>query len=240
MHDIETICGAHESLKFEGFSGDGYAVLKAFTLGMDGSYSKYKPVSFSGSYWRSRNYAANPAGETVASIVRAVDDFESLIKDGELLKKHKAKLQSDLNRRKYHPTIVTEYQSALNRLDETGYLNQCLKKVRELKEKYEAIAARHSPVVYAVSVEPQSFEKAGSTEWPDIPAANRERLIEIRPKPGVHVSPDRIAARIDFPNGVDRWLPFFGEILPLPWLVTGDETKGMWDKYRRILGGKVG
>jgi len=243
MPDIEAICRIYESLKFDGFSVDGYAVLRTFTLGTDGHYSKYKPASFSGSYWRSRNYASQPAGETIASIIRTVDEIERLVKDDELLKEHRNKLQSDLDRRRHYPAyLLAEYKDALDSLDEPRFLNQCLKKVRELKRKYEALAIRRWPVVYAVSVEPQWFEKADSTEWYDTPPVNRERstLIEIISRPGVHILSDAIVARIDFPNGVAPWLPFYGEVLPLPWLTTHDQAKEMWDKYHKVFGGREG
>lgn len=60
-----------------------------------------------------------------------------------------------------------------------------------------------------------------------------ERMIEIRPKPGACVSREEIMARIDFPDGVHRWLPFAGEILPLPWIIRSEQTKEMWDRRRR-------
>ncbi|MFC2072401.1 hypothetical protein ACFLUU_06840 [Chloroflexota bacterium] len=241
MRDIKAICSIYESLSFQGFSGDGYALLRAFTLGMNGNYSEDKSASFSGSYWRSRNYSASPGGETMAGVILAVKELEDLITDTELLEKHRSKLHHDLSRRQHYPGhIIAEYRAAERRLNEMEYLNQCLQQVRELKEKYEAIASYHSPVVYAVKVEPQWFETADSKAWYEIPPVARERSAEFRPNPSVHIPLDRIVARIDFSNGVGPWIPFYGETLPLPWLTTHNQTKQMWERYRRTFGGRDG
>ncbi|MBI2829657.1 MAG: hypothetical protein HYX81_00695 [Chloroflexi bacterium] len=244
MHDIRVICDIHESLAFYGTSGGGYPVLKGFTLGNDGIYSEYKPASFSESYWRARNYAARPGGETVDSIVQAVEDIELLLRDAERLEEHKRELQDKFDEReKYFNPLVAEYQSAIERIGKVDYLKQCLHKAIAFKEKYRDIVNRHLPVVYCVRIEPELIETGNGKERHDTMGFDRERferMFEIRPRQGVHVSPERIVARIDFPNGVSRWLPFAGEILPLAWLVTGDQTKKMWDKHRRIFGTEVG
>lgn len=241
MADVELICHIYESIAFNGTSAGGYAVLRGFSLGNDRNYCLYKPASFSESYWRARNYATRRAGETVDSIILALDDLHVLLRDPARREQHKNALCDKYDERKKSLNhALTEHLSAIERMNKPDYLNRCLQDVTSIRDKYFNLAEGHSPVVYCVRAQLDLLETLNGTKWEgtdlaDVLDRNRfEQMTELRPKQGTQVPPECIIARIDFPTGACRWLPSAGRILPLPWLVTKQQADEMWQRQHGI------
>ncbi len=94
--DIKFLCDIYDSILYA--NSPAYVVLRSFTLGVNNYHLDKKLPSFTQDYWIARNYAYNPGGETLRSLITAIDDYVTLINDNDSLKVHKEKLQYKLDK----------------------------------------------------------------------------------------------------------------------------------------------
>ena len=97
IDDIRYICNISELLIY---FGNGYAVLRPFTLGISDAYLNEKRASFTSNYWMARRFASVKGGETINAIFFAIKEFQNLLFSEEKIQNHinsfKYLLTSDL------------------------------------------------------------------------------------------------------------------------------------------------
>lgn len=189
MDDIETVNKAYRKTGWFGISGNGYPVIGVYTTGADGSRIGRKHISFSYQYEVSRNYSRNPGGETIFHLMIAAEEMLRFIEDDSLREEH----VTSLRRKIKWPDIPIRpmVEGQIHASEDASYHRSLKENISYIKEKYEATIENHKPVVYGVSVEP---------EWFDVPPCPDD--VEL--KPNCAIPPERLLARIDFPQGVVR------------------------------------
>jgi hypothetical protein len=237
IEDVLRVCESYDSVRFAGFSGGGYVVLKSFTLGALASHKSHlMPVSFAQGYWLARRYARNAGGETIAHIIKAGYEFEELVGDPSKRQAHREHLSNQLA----HPALAPgpysnlrdEYLTCLERLSDEAHLRNKLKEVLEIRNKYLEITKDAYPVVYAAKLTPEWLESEGQYSWKPLPPDLRYRdgSGEVRIRSGTTVPASSIVRRADFVNGAERWQSNGNVIVPLPWLLESDQRDAAWDQ----------
>jgi len=188
---------------------NGYAVLRAFSAGGNDCYIAAKPVSFSISYWSSRNYAKNVDGETISNLRMVLSKLRGMATDLEERDLHSRVLRDAMKRSSQ--TYYEALREPVERL-ETGFLEERLPEITHLIEKY-AHRVGNFPAVLAVRLE----ERQVATESRSKLGLDRWCRAEVRTIPEAIVRPDQLVARIEFPHGVRYWESFADRPLPLPW-----------------------
>jgi phage-related protein len=222
MNDIKFICELLESLDYR---NKGYAILRPFTLGVTDYYLEKKMPSFTSDYWMARSFASVPGGETINALFEALNDFINILNSDDLKQKRINSLRSDFEKydeflkiiKKTDPNIDSikmmyqKYKKALEMINNKQFLNDVLKKVLALKEKYESFVQNVYGVVYVVRVKPEWFKN-----WED---PFRIKNIHLRTDflATTKIGPENIIAKIIFPKGITAYLPASNVPLPLPW-----------------------
>ena len=193
---------------------NGYAVLRAFSAGMDHAYVASKPVSFSISYWYARNYAENLGGETVTALRVVLSKLKAMASNSEERALHECALRDSMERSPL--TYGETLREPIERL-QGGFFEQRLPEITHLIEKY-AQRIGNFPVVLAVRLQERQVDPK-SRSFLALDCSTRIRFggAEVRTLPEVIVHPEQLVACIEFPRGVRRWTPFAGKQLPLPW-----------------------
>lgn len=232
MNDVKTVCNAYESIGYT--ESSGYSVLRPYTLGVIDQYPGRKYASFDQSFWRARNYARNRGGETIDSIITAVEDFKDLVLNEntclaykqELLRKlssippkiaYYLKHEEELQKRYSSDPAVLNYrqlQEWLKRANDDKYLEGLLNGLPPIHGKYSKMVKTHYPVVYAVRVERTWFDNwAGA----DSKLEARDHRVDQSLLSNCAIPANRIEARIEYINGIREYRTFSGHPLPLPW-----------------------
>lgn len=236
MNDAKKVCDIFDSIGY--YNSSDYVDLRSFTLGVGNHHYRNKCPSFSQDYWIARDYANNPGGETLKALLIAIDDFLKFCKDNLLKDDHIEKLKRKIqvanenlikSKSLKQPlteadnNFITNYQNmkfssekALEILNNSEILENYIKKMHNIKQKYLPFIQNHYGVVYVVQVEPQWFKN-----WIELYLLSNEKH-NLLIKSGVNlfakvdVPAENIIAKINFPNGITMFRPdsFY---LPLPW-----------------------
>jgi hypothetical protein len=237
VEDVRRLCESYDSVCFPGFSAGGIGVLKSFTLGaLDSQESDLMPVSFDWCYWSARRFSCNAGGETIAHMIKAGYEYEELVEDPERRQEHRENLSNKLA----HPALAPgpnlnlrdRYVACLERLSDEAHLRNQLEQVLEIRNKYLEITKDAYPVVYAVKLRPEWIESEGqySRKTLTLDLRYEDDPLEVRIRAGTIVPASSIIGRADFVNGADRWTSNDDEIVPLPWLLEGDQRGAAWNQ----------
>jgi hypothetical protein len=203
MKDFLTISDIYNKIGWDGILGSIYT-LRAFTVGGDRKLVEIKPASFSQDYHIARDYSTNPGGESVRIILECIDEILKICDDDELRNNHISEIETELNqnlimqKKANNPEFVdAEISNQKNYLANltSDFLSKSKSVILDLKQKYSQMTKNHTPIVYVIKSELDSFEE-GVFENLDFP---RIREAELRPITSIPFS--SIIAKIIFING---------------------------------------
>ena len=218
----------YDEIGFRGFSNRGWANFSF--VHTNGTIHRNTLPSFTSNYWTARNYSANTMGEAIRNLIIAIDDyilFATMKEEQDKLKKKLLEMEPQkfcseflyenkeyqhgltnfmLRYRIPHEDLCVEYfkkvkkqklEKMLNRLNDSEYLSSNVSEFIKIKNKYKKYLNSY-PVVYVVKTNKHNEDLSSPM--------NKELGINIP----VHfdILPKEILTRIDFPNGIDRFMPF--------------------------------
>jgi hypothetical protein len=155
-------------------------------------------LSMTGNFWHARAYATDGGGEVVRMVLKDARDFENLCSKDEERLALQARWERGLKKSPGHIATV----SAVEFLGDQAALQATCRRVAKARQSIERVVHGGVPVVYGISVERQWFEETWDTylaQWED----GHRAAVELRCSRDV-VSPDRIVAKVLYPNGTDR------------------------------------
>jgi hypothetical protein len=205
--DVETIMHAWEQVGFP----DTYAKTVFFASRPGGPRME---LSLTGNFWHARAYATDGGGEVVRMVVKDAKDFEALCSEDAKRLDLKAHWEKGLKECPNHARTL----KAVEFLGDKGALQATCRKVTKARQTIEGVVQGGFPVVYDISSEPQWF---GNT-WERYLARWEEghrAAVELRCSRDL-VSPDRIIAKVLYPNGTDR------DFMPT-WIQTWAEAEAL-------------
>lgn len=201
MKEVYQICNSN------GFKGSSAQteIIKGYCMG---DHVSNKPVYFTQDYWIARNYSLIPGGESIGALISLISEFSEMINNKSLIDKHLIYLNKQLNDAIYRNDIaVNEYKQKIINFNGLFLNKDITNKVFEIRDKFEKIVRLSNPVVYAVKVSPDMF-----SNWRDI-----EMFRQLDLRSSVDISPSRIIAKINFPNGVKEFRKSVNTPVPVTW-----------------------
>lgn len=215
----------YDDIGFTGFSNRGWTSFPF--VQRNGEITRNLNPSFTSNYWTARNYSANSVGEAIRNLVIAIDDYillstnrekqeyfkNKLIKtsphdfyskffdhDETYLKnildymiKNKIPNESECDEF-FNEKKKRKLSEILIKLNDPRYLESNLSIILDIKKKYSQFLDSY-PVVYVVK----------TNKIDEISSEDKEYELDIEMKS--NIEPQEIMARIDFPNGVKRFMP---------------------------------
>lgn len=173
-----------------------------FSAFTEGPYAKpfsAGQVFFTPSFWGARAYATDAGGELVRMTIKGADWFEQIFNNPKaragLINRWKQGSQDDPN---HGPTLA-----ALAVLENAERLGELAISVRTARASLLEPCKGGYPVVYGIRVDPEWFGNEWEIyldHWHRLGSAGGE--LKCR---GIVISPERIIARADFPNGTDSY-----------------------------------
>lgn len=204
MEDMEVAYQICNSIGFKG-SGAQTEKIKGYCIG---DHISHKPAYFTQDYWIARNYSFISGGESIRALLSLITEFSEMINNKTLIDKHVIYLNKQLNDAILRNDIaVNEYRQKISNFEGSLIKEDIKNKLYEIRDKYEKMVQPSNPVVYAVKISPDMF-----SNWRYI-----EIFRELNLMSSVDISPSRIIAKINFPNGVNRFRQGFDLPLPVAW-----------------------
>jgi hypothetical protein len=206
FEDILYVCSVFESISY--YASNSYMVLNSFTRGgVENYHVGQKYASFSQNYWYARNYATNIGGETIKYLTSATRDLLHLIDDPAELSKYKQKVKEGTA----YPFYNKELR--LNALNNLPNIHSYKKRLMEILNKYLIMTSNTYPVVFALMATEEQIEK-----W--IIPKKESYVLQWQMNFNLRACTDipalSIIARINFPNGANRFTYYMSESLLLP------------------------
>jgi hypothetical protein len=212
IEDIMQLCDMYESLGRNEESGTCY-VLQDKATKISGGIIGVKTISFADDYWIARNYACNPGGETLQDILRATEELSKyILQMGSRpnFDQESKFMVLQAQRAKY---VHGRYRGCSDEGCNTTHFGGLISSLNFIKKKYERIISKHYPVVFAAKVEPEWF-----VSWlKDLEDGIDGQKLRLDLHCKIPIPPTNLRARIDFPNGANRFSPSGGDPLPVPW-----------------------
>ena len=204
MTDMKEICQICNSISFKG-SRAQTEMIKGYCMG---DHVSNKPIYFTQDYWIARNYAINPGGESINALLSLIAEFGEMMNSKALIGKHLIYLNKQLNDAIYRNDIdINKFKQKIMNFKDLLSNKELENKLYEIRDKYEKMVQLSSPVVYVVRISPDMF-----SNWRNIGTIN---LLDLRSS--VDISPSRIIAKFNYPNGVKRFRQPSGLPLPVTW-----------------------
>lgn len=171
-------------------------------------------LSMTGNFWHARAYATDGGGEVVRMVLKDAKDFETLCSKDEKRLALRRRWEEGLKKSPGH----TATASAVEFLDDQAALQATSRRVANARQAIELVVHGGFPVVYGISVEQTWFGKTWDTylaQWED----GHRAAVELRCSRDL-VSPDRIIAKVIYPQGTDP------DFLPT-WIRTWAEAEAL-------------
>lgn len=218
IDDVRRIIEIYDSIRvrstFQDFPQFFDSILYSYTLeGVSESFDK-RAISLTRDYWRARNYAMNPGGETINALLSACEYFSRLVKDKNASQAHLKRLQRGIDDfdERYDKGIVQRVKFLQNQLSQMkecqknflrrSYVNTCESELEKMRIRYEHNLSNSYPVIYVLNMKRAGdVSKIEGLDPYDPRWASYIETERIRSS----ISPSKIMVRIDFRGGIGRY-----------------------------------
>lgn len=135
---------------FRHYQIPGYVALRGCTLGQNNHYINPKGAYFTNFYWGALSYASNYAGETIDSLISAIQELGRFVNTPESMELHLQRLRTELA--ELHPDHPNrpQIEHAMTSLTNRQLIDDLTRKLPTLEAHYRALIIESYPVVCAI------------------------------------------------------------------------------------------